>query len=97
VKQDFCNAFGAAAQSAADAGLAEGKRAKTRVETVQFSASSHLLLAAAAAVAPTHLAHTMATALPKEISKLGAEVKLFGKWETQECVPRPRPPASRRG
>ena len=28
----------------------------------------------------------MATVLPKDISKLGQEVKLFGKWETQECV-----------
>jgi hypothetical protein len=25
--------------------------------------------------------------LPKEVSKLGGEVKLFGKWETQEFVP----------
>ena len=28
----------------------------------------------------------MATVLPKDVSKLGQEVKLFGKWETQECV-----------
>ena len=26
--------------------------------------------------------------LPKEVSKLGSEVKLFGKWDTQECVDR---------
>jgi len=25
--------------------------------------------------------------LPKEVSKLGQEVKLFGKWDTQEFVP----------
>jgi len=25
-----------------------------------------------------------ATTLPKDISKLGQEVKLFGKWDTQE-------------
>lgn len=25
--------------------------------------------------------------LPKEVSKLGQEVKLFGKWDTQESVP----------
>ena len=25
-------------------------------------------------------------ALPKDVSKLGQEVKLFGKWDTQECV-----------
>ena len=24
--------------------------------------------------------------LPKEVSKIGSEVKLFGKWDTQECV-----------
>ena len=24
--------------------------------------------------------------LPKDVSKLGQEVKLFGKWDTQECV-----------
>ena len=24
--------------------------------------------------------------LPKDVSKLGQEIKLFGKWETQECV-----------
>ena len=24
--------------------------------------------------------------LPKEVSKLGQEIKLFGKWDTQECV-----------
>ena len=24
--------------------------------------------------------------LPKDVSKLGSEVKLFGKWDTQECV-----------
>ncbi|KAF7790382.1 hypothetical protein EIP86_001337 [Pleurotus ostreatoroseus] len=30
------------------------------------------------------------TTLPKEVSKLGsAEVKLFGKWDTAECVLRP--------
>lgn len=29
---------------------------------------------------------TTTTTLPKDISKLGQEVKLFGKWETQECV-----------
>jgi small subunit ribosomal protein S5e len=28
---------------------------------------------------------TVAT-LPKDISKLGQEIKLFGKWETQECA-----------
>jgi small subunit ribosomal protein S5e len=28
--------------------------------------------------------------LPKEVSKLGQEVKLFGKWDTQEFV---QPPA----
>lgn len=28
----------------------------------------------------------MATTLPKEISKLGQEIKLFGKWDTQEWV-----------
>jgi len=28
----------------------------------------------------------LATTLPKEISKLGQEVKLFGKWDTQEWV-----------
>ena len=27
-----------------------------------------------------------ATALPKDVSKLGQDVKLFGKWDTQECV-----------
>jgi hypothetical protein len=27
--------------------------------------------------------------LPKEVSKLGQEVKLFGKWDTQEFVPVP--------
>ena len=26
------------------------------------------------------------TTLPKEVSKIGSEVKLFGKWDTQECV-----------
>lgn len=26
----------------------------------------------------------MATTLPKDISKIGQEVKLFGKWDTQE-------------
>lgn len=30
-----------------------------------------------------------ATTLPKEISKLGSEVKLFGKWDTHECVAPP--------
>jgi small subunit ribosomal protein S5e len=25
--------------------------------------------------------------LPKDVSKLGQEVKLFGKWDTQEFVP----------
>jgi small subunit ribosomal protein S5e len=25
--------------------------------------------------------------LPKDVSRLGQEVKLFGKWDTQECVP----------
>jgi small subunit ribosomal protein S5e len=25
--------------------------------------------------------------LPKEVSRLGQEVKLFGKWDTQEFVP----------
>lgn len=25
-------------------------------------------------------------ALPKDVSKLGQDVKLFGKWDTQECV-----------
>ena len=24
--------------------------------------------------------------LPKDVSKLGSEIKLFGKWDTQECV-----------
>ena len=24
--------------------------------------------------------------LPKDVSRLGQEVKLFGKWDTQECV-----------
>jgi hypothetical protein len=28
----------------------------------------------------------MAATLPKDISKLGSEVKLFGKWDTQESV-----------
>lgn len=27
-----------------------------------------------------------ATTLPKDVSKLGQEIKLFGKWDTQECV-----------
>jgi small subunit ribosomal protein S5e len=27
-----------------------------------------------------------ATTLPKDISKLGQEIKLFGKWDTQESV-----------
>ena len=26
------------------------------------------------------------SALPKDLSKLNGEVKLFGKWDTQECV-----------
>jgi hypothetical protein len=30
----------------------------------------------------------VATTLPKDISKLGQEVKLFGKWDTQEYAPR---------
>jgi small subunit ribosomal protein S5e len=25
--------------------------------------------------------------LPRDVSKLGQEVKLFGKWDTQEFVP----------
>jgi hypothetical protein len=29
---------------------------------------------------------TSGQVLPKDISKLGQEVKLFGKWETQEYV-----------
>jgi len=24
--------------------------------------------------------------LPKDVSRLGQEIKLFGKWDTQECV-----------
>ena len=27
-----------------------------------------------------------AQTLPKDVSKLGQDIKLFGKWETQECV-----------
>jgi len=30
----------------------------------------------------------VATTLPKDISRLGQEVKLFGKWDTQEYAPR---------
>jgi small subunit ribosomal protein S5e len=30
----------------------------------------------------------MATTLPKEISRIGQEIKLFGKWDTQEYVQR---------
>lgn len=29
---------------------------------------------------------TAVQTLPKDLSKLGQEVKLFGKWDTQECV-----------
>ena len=29
---------------------------------------------------------TAVQTLPREVSKLGSEVKLFGKWDTQECV-----------
>lgn len=31
---------------------------------------------------------TTAQTLPKEVSKLGPDVRLFGKWETHGCVPK---------
>lgn len=35
---------------------------------------------------PKSLKMAAATTLPKDVSKLGQEIKLFGKWETQEYV-----------
>jgi hypothetical protein len=48
--------------------------------------SSRVVLSSFASSASAHHLKMSATTLPKDISKLGQEIKLFGKWDTQESV-----------
>lgn len=56
-------------------------------EKVRTSSRRHSRVQQAPPLILKNLSKMAAVAtLPKDVSRLGQEVKLFGKWETQECV-----------